>query len=83
MAVPNRQWLVGITPDVLFKIWRGAPVTGQLVCSVQDSAESFFDSLVTTDFSEVVTGLVANQPVTFVLTAETVASNLDISQRLG
>jgi len=62
------------TVQVIFKIWRGAPVSGQLVCSVQDSAERSFDNLVTTDFSGVVTGLTANQPVTFVLTAETVGT---------
>lgn len=60
--------------QVIFKIWRGAPVTGQLVCSVQDSAESSFDDLATTDFSGVVSDLVTNQPVTFVLTAETVST---------
>lgn len=62
------------TARVIFKIWRGAPGTGQLVCSVEDSAEFFFDELATTDFSGVVTGLVPNQPVTFVLTAETVGA---------
>ncbi|AET67073.1 hypothetical protein Desor_1415 [Desulfosporosinus orientis DSM 765] len=61
--------------QVLFKIWRGAPITGELVCSVQDSAESAFDYVATTDFSEVVSGLTSNQPVTFVLTAETVGTN--------
>lgn len=39
--------------QVLFKIWRGAPGTGELVCSVQDSAESLFDNFATTDFSGV------------------------------
>lgn len=58
--------------EVIFKIWRGAPGTGQLICSVQDSGENIADNLVTTDFSGVVSGLVPNQPVTFVLTAETV-----------
>jgi len=69
----NIGWeaLSGTTP-VIFKIWLGAPGTGQLVCSVQDSAESSFDNRATTDFSGVVSGLVPNQPVTFVLTAETV-----------
>ncbi|MDR3540210.1 MAG: hypothetical protein P4L69_04475 [Desulfosporosinus sp.] len=61
--------------QVLFKIWRGAPVTGQLVCSVQDSSESAFDKVATTDFSEVVSGLTSDQPVTFVLTAETVGTS--------
>lgn len=62
------------TVQVIFKIWRGSPVTGQLVCSVQDSAERSFDNLVTTNFSGVVSGLVTDQPVTFVLTAETVGT---------
>ncbi len=71
----NIGWqALNLPTHVLFKIWRGAPVTGQLVCSVQDSGENFFDNLVTTDFSGVVTGLVANQPVTFVLTAETTSA---------
>lgn len=64
----------GNVKQVLFKIWRGAPVTGELVCSVQDSAESGFDNVATTDFSEVVSGLTSDQPVTFVLTAETVGT---------
>jgi len=60
---------------VLFKIWRGAPVTGELICSVQDSTESAYDNLATTDFCNVVSGLASDQPVTFVLTAETVDTN--------
>jgi hypothetical protein len=64
---------------VLFKIWRGAPGTGQLVCSVQDCAESPYDDYVTTDFSGVVSGLTANQPDTFVLTAETVDAGAQAS----
>lgn len=58
--------------QVLFKIWRGAPVTGELVCSVQDSVERVFDYAATTDFNTVVSGLSSDQAVTFVLTAETV-----------
>lgn len=64
----------GNVKQVLFKIWRGAPVTGELVCSVLDSAESGFDNVATTDFSQVVSGLTSDQPVTFVLTAETVGT---------
>jgi len=37
------QALTGRTTQVIFKIWRGVPGTGQIVCSVQDSAESSFD----------------------------------------
>ena len=71
----NIGWQAQNEPTrVLFKIWRGAPVTGELVCSVQDSAESVVDNVATTDFSEVVSGLTSNQPVTFVLTAETVGT---------
>ena len=69
------QALTGTTP-VIFKIWRGAPGTGQLVCSVQDSAESSFDNYATTDFSGVISGLVSGQPVTFALTAETVSASI-------
>lgn len=60
---------------VLFKIWRGAPVTGELISSAQDIAESGFDNAVTTDFSEVVSGFTSSQTLTFVLTAETVSPN--------
>ena len=71
----NIGWKAQSEPtQVLFKIWRGAPVTGVLVCSVQDSAESVFDNVATTDFSGVVSGLITDQPVTFVLTAETVGT---------
>ncbi|EHQ88498.1 hypothetical protein [Desulfosporosinus youngiae] len=61
--------------QVLFKIWRGAPVSGDLICSVQDSAEALHDEFAITDFSDVVAGLVSNQPITFVLTAETIAAD--------
>ncbi|EHQ88497.1 hypothetical protein [Desulfosporosinus youngiae] len=67
---------------VLFKIWRGAPVTGELICSVQDGTELILisgDNVATTDFSGVVSGLTPNQPVTFVLTAETEEDNAYIS----
>ena len=71
----NIGWQARNEPtQVLYKIWRGAPVTGQLVCSVQDSAESSFDNVATTDFSDVVSSLISGQPVTFILTAETVGT---------
>lgn len=60
---------------VLFKIWRGAPVTGELVASAEDIAESGFDNAVTTEFSQMVSGFTSSQTLTFVLTAETVSPN--------
>jgi hypothetical protein len=67
---------------VLFKLWRGAPGTGELVCSVQDSAEGFRDFAGTTDFSQVVTGLPAGQPTSFILTAETTDAGA-LAQAIG
>lgn len=44
-----------------------------MLCGViQDSAEAIHDEFATTDFSDVVSGLSSDQPVTFILTAETV-----------
>jgi hypothetical protein len=60
---------VNIT-NVIFKIWRGAPVTGTLVVSVQDSGESTFDNNKVTAFAGVDFGFTGPQTVTYVLTAE-------------
>ncbi len=58
------------TTRVIFKIWRGAPVTGTLVVSVEDSGESVFDRDKVTTFSGVDSGFTGSQTVTYVLTAE-------------
>ncbi len=60
---------VNYTP-IIFKIWRGAPVTGVLVVSVQDSGESIFDRNKVTTFYGVDSGFTRPQDVTYVLTAE-------------
>jgi len=65
--------------NVIFRIWGSAPGAGQLVCSVQDSAEDPSDARVTTDFSGVVSGLTPNQPVTFILTAEAIGAGVQAS----
>ncbi|MEL4106135.1 hypothetical protein AAFA46_04745 [Oscillospiraceae bacterium WX1] len=68
----NIGWRAALsTTRIIYKIWRTAPGTGTLVCSVQDGAENFNDYAATTDFSDVVS-VTPNQPVTFILTAETV-----------
>ncbi|HWR44255.1 hypothetical protein [Sporomusa sp.] len=58
--------------DVLFKIWRGAPVTGTLIFSADDSGESGFDSRKVTSFSHVDTrfDFRSSKPPTYFLTAE-------------
>jgi hypothetical protein len=60
---------VNYTP-IIFKIWRGAPVTGLLVVSVEDSGESTFDRNKVTTFSGVDSGFTQPQDITYVLTAE-------------
>jgi len=60
-------------PNVLFKIWRGAPFTGKLVVSVLDNGETFYDNNKVTAFGGVDTGFTSDQDVDYVLTAETTA----------
>jgi len=55
--------------DVLFKIWRGVPLSN-LVFSALDSAESGFDSRRVTSFSHVDTRFGASRFYTYYLTAE-------------
>lgn len=56
--------------NVLFKIWRGAPVTGTLIFSTVDSAESTFDNGKVTSFSHVDSRSWALEAPVYVLTAE-------------
>ena len=56
--------------NVLFKIWRGAPLTGCLIFSADDSGESGFDSRKVTSFTHVDTGLRSFKDPTYFLTAE-------------
>ena len=56
--------------NVLFKIWRGAPLTGCLIFSADDSGESGFDSRKVTSFTHVDTGLRSFKGPTYFLTAE-------------
>lgn len=61
--------LSGIS-NVVYKIWRGAPVTGTLINSSLESSESGLDRNKVTNLSHVDTGSFG--PVTYVLTAELV-----------
>lgn len=65
------QAVSGGRTNVIFKIWRGAPVTGTLIFSAEDSGESGFDRNRVTSFSHVDSGFTASQPVTYTLTVET------------
>ena len=58
--------------SVLFKIWRGTPVTGQLIFSARDSAESDDDNRRVTSFTHVDTGFDfrSSRPPVYFLTAE-------------
>ena len=56
--------------DVVFKLWRGAPLTGQLIFSVDDSID--VDRNKVTEFAQVDSGFTTSQSVTYVLTAELV-----------
>jgi hypothetical protein len=65
-------WVAQAEPtSVLFQLWRGAPITGNLVVSVLDSGESSFDNNRVTSFDGVDTGFTSAQDVDYVLTAET------------
>lgn len=69
-------WKITATPvqqnqvSTLFKIWRGAPGTGDLIYSVRDSGESWAESNKNTTFSHVDSGFLEAQNVTYTLTAE-------------
>ena len=54
--------------DVLFKLWRGAPITGTLIASADDSGD--VERGAVTTFSHVDTGFTSEQTVTYVLTVE-------------
>lgn len=56
--------------DILYRIWRGAPVTGAEIYSTQDSAEAGRDRNKVTFTSQADTGFVGSQDVTYTLTAE-------------
>jgi len=54
--------------EVLFRIWRGAPITGTLINSALDSGD--VDREIPTLFTHVDTGFTGPQSITYVLTAE-------------
>lgn len=54
--------------DMLFKIWRGAPITGTLIASADDSAD--VERGAVTSFSHVDSGFTSAQTVTYVVTVE-------------
>ncbi len=54
--------------DMLFKIWRGAPITGTLIASADDSADA--EGGAVTSFSHVDSGFTSSQAITYVITAE-------------
>lgn len=62
-----------ITP-VLFKIWRGAPNTGNLIYSALDSAEGNYDFRKVTALAHVDRGFTTSGLVTYTLTAELTSS---------
>ncbi|VBB06740.1 Hypothetical protein LUCI_1976 [Lucifera butyrica] len=66
LAVTNGTGLARV--DVLFRIWRGAPVTGALIFSADDSASSTADNSRVSSFSHVDTLL--TRPFSYFLTAE-------------
>lgn len=55
---------------VLFKIWRGEPVTGELVCSLLDGGESKSLHDKVTSFEHVDTGLKEFPNIVYTLTAQ-------------
>jgi len=67
LAVANGTGLDRV--DVLFKIWRGLPLSN-LVFSADDSAEAAFDSRKVTSFSHVDTNFGSLRLYTYYLTAE-------------
>jgi len=58
-----------ITP-ILFKIWRGAPNTGNLIYSTLDTGEGNFDFRKVTALAHADRGFTTSGPVTYTLTAE-------------
>jgi len=67
------------TAGILFKLWRGAPITGKLVSSALDSGDSNFDNRKVTRLSYIDTGFTASQPVTYTLTAELTSSSSSVN----
>lgn len=69
-------WKITATPEqqnqvsTLFKIWRGAPLTGDLIYSIRDSGESWAESNKITSFSHIDSGFLNAQSVSYTLTAE-------------
>lgn len=57
--------------NALFKLWRGAPITGTLICSAEEGAESGYDRDKVTNFAHVDSGFISSQRITYVLTVET------------
>jgi len=58
--------------DILYRLWRGAPVTGTELYSTQDSAEAGRDRNKVTSVSQADTEFGGSQDVTYTLTAELV-----------
>lgn len=58
------------TTRVIFKVWRGAPNTGNLVYSATDSGEGNFDFRKVTTLAHVDRGFTTSGLVTYTLTAE-------------
>lgn len=54
--------------EVLFKIWRGAPIAGILISSALDSGD--VDRNISTIFNHVDTGFTTSQRITYTLTVE-------------
>jgi len=65
------QTILGGRTNVLFKLWRGAPITGTLICSAVEGAESSFDRDRVTSFLHVDSGFTTSQRITYTLTVET------------
>lgn len=79
-------WMISPQPDIfntvagiLFKLWRGAPITGTLVSSALDSGDSNFDNRKVTRLSYIDTGFTASQPVTYTLAAELTTSSSHVN----
>jgi len=60
----------GRTTPILFKIWRGAPNTGNLIYSALDTGEGSFDFRKVTALAHVDRGFTTTGLVTYTLTAE-------------
>ncbi len=55
--------------DILFSLWRGAPISGTLICSAMDSGEPDVDNNKTITFSQYEDDFTESQLVTYTLTA--------------